>query len=217
MLAVASQRAMRWGGPGAGVEERQRQERALRDMLARGAAVLSPRVSRLLSPGPVQQAPGPDGAVDGAAPPAPVAPLVARRRRDVALGELVAIAVDPNVSQFVEPTLENQPDKVAPRLRRVGEISLRAPRVILQGDVRERLSEETRALVDQIAPNENDLLTVIDVLDRSSLVSVQVAAMIAALPNDPTAGFPPGAGALRRPADGAGQATGVRGPGERTK
>jgi hypothetical protein len=125
-----------------------------------------------------------------------------RRRRDAALNELIAIATDPNVDRVVMAAIERQPDEAAPRLRRTGEITLRRPRVLLQGAVRERLSEDTRRLVDQVARGQTDLLSVINAVDAASLLTAPVAAAMAPPLNDPTGGFPPGHGALRRPVDG---------------
>jgi hypothetical protein len=153
VLAAASQKALRWGGGEAAGEERRRQNQALRNILARGRAVLSPRVSRLLGPGPAAAPPGTGRARDGGgAPPARPDPLERRRRRDAALNELIAIATDPTVDRVVVPAIGRQPDEVAPRLRLISEISLRPPRVLLQGAVRDRLSVETRTLVDPVRP-----------------------------------------------------------------
>ena len=207
VLAIASQRVLRLAA-GAAEDEVRRRNEALRTFLALGRAVLSPRISRLIGPGPAAAAAG-EGAGGAAVPALRVNFAEERRLRDAALNELIAIATDPGVPRVVIPAIENLADEAAPRLRPMGAVSLRPPRVVLEGALRGRLSAETREVVDLVAPGQTDLLSVIDAVDRANLLTAPVAAAVAAAPNDPTGGFPRGYGALRRPVDGLVRPPGV--------
>jgi hypothetical protein len=225
VLAAAAQRVLRWAardsddgrengkredGEPAGAGQEARDE-ALRDMLGRAAAVLSPRMSELLPPGPARQEERP--ARLQAWRPLDRAGVVAeedrRRQRDTALSELVGVAVDPQVAPEMAPALrEGLPDEVAPRLRPIGETTLRSARLLLRGAVRDRLSESTQALLDEVAPGETDLLSALDAVERATLLARPRQAARAGA-NDPTGGFPPGYGALRPPVLGLVRPPGV--------
>jgi hypothetical protein len=235
VLAVAGQKTLQWGpdreddrGDGDraenGDDEAERRDRTLRDILTRGAAVLPGRISRLLSLPAGQREErralpraggvlGPAGAGDGDERRPRVAadqPGELRLRRDTALAELVAIVIDPDVEPEVIPALaEAPPDEAAARLRPTGEMTLRPPRVLLRGVVRERLSDATRTLLDEVSPGQIDLLSAVDAVERASLWAAPVARAERAAANDPTGGFPRGYGALRPPVQGLVRPPGV--------
>jgi hypothetical protein len=215
VLAVASQRALRLGEDQLDTEEERRdRDQRLRRFLDLGRAVLSPGISRLLVPRPVAppaggggddvvvvRPPGGGGDVVVVRPPG-WNPFEQQVIRDKVLTELVAIATDPEIPRVVIPAIENPPDEQTSRLRRTAEISMRPPRVVLEGEVLDRLSQETREVLHRIAPGQTDVLSVIDVVDRAGELSAPIAANVVAPTNDPTGGFPQGYGALRRPLDG---------------
>jgi hypothetical protein len=122
------------------------------------------------------------------------------------LRELLALATDPDLGRVALPAPGRPPDKVGPRLRRTNDITVPPPRVRLEGEVVERLSEATRSLVESVAPGETDLLSVINAVDMATIGPAPAAA---AAPNDPTAGFPVGYGALRPPWQGLVRPPGV--------
>jgi hypothetical protein len=122
--------------------------------------------------------------------------------RNAALAELVDIVVNPEAAPEVLPALDVEPpDQAAPRLRPIREATVPPARLLLRGAIRERLSEATRAMLDQVAPGETDLISAISAVERVGL-SAAAARAAQAVANDPTGGFPAGSGALRPPVQG---------------
>ncbi|MDP4510338.1 hypothetical protein [Nonomuraea turcica] len=216
ILAVAGQRVLRWAGDRDGGDG-EALDQALRDLLDRGAAVLPGQVSQLLiprleeEPQPMPQAldfPVAEreiGPVLRDLEPEPVPPdrENGSRRRAAALAELVALAADPEIESEVRPApQEEPPDEASPKLRPLREMAVRPPRAMLRGAVLERISEETRAVLDELAPGEADLLNAVNTLERARLWAPLPLAAKAAEAIDPTGGFPLGYGALRPPVAG---------------
>jgi hypothetical protein len=215
VLAAAAQKAYQWA------EEQDRDEgnsqndshdQALRNILTRGVAVLPGRVSQLLAPPPSQpqELPpsrrnrvlisGDSQAGETRRALTAANQMDAQRRRDMALLELSAIVADPRIAPEVVAAVSSEPpDKADPRLRPTAETTLRSARLVFSDTVRERLSDSTLALLDEVAPGQTDLLLAINAVERASLSVATPTRAAAAMANDPTGGFPVGHGALRLP------------------
>ncbi|WP_448624796.1 hypothetical protein [Geodermatophilus sp. URMC 64] len=201
VVAAVAQQALRWEGEVRGGEEEEFDTR-LRELLDTCLPVLSPAVSALL----VQEAAA-DRIREEIAPDEEgveiLEPERIRRDRDAALAELVAVLVNPDDALELRPALEEDPpDELPRRLRPTESVTLSAPQVLLQGAVRDRLSEGTRALLDRVAPGVVNAISAIDAVERASAVPGRRSARAADGVPDPTGGFPIGYGALRLPVAG---------------
>ena len=140
------------------------------------------------APAPVPVAP-PEHDVDGHDDP-----------RRLALRELIGLVHDPEIELEPVGAVEGEPDRVGPRLRPLEAASLPQLRLSLTEGARARLSESTRALLEQEAPGQLDLLETISLIER--MPAREPAFADAAPAASPTGGLPAGYGAVRPPVQG---------------
>jgi hypothetical protein len=124
-------------------------------------------------------------------------------RRAAALAELThRLQFGPEAERVILPAVPDGefPDESARRLRAAGELAVLSTRLRLTDEVRSTLSRTTNQIIEAVAPGHDDLLDVINILERAPAHGRAVAQAMAL--TSPTAGFPPGYGATRPPVQG---------------